>query len=55
VSTSISEQVDGQRLLLIDGLNIVRRVFEANPEKDLDKKVEGAIKNSVGSFRNALR
>lgn len=54
MSTSIPEQVDGQRLLLIDGLNIVRRVFEANPEKDLGKKVEGAVKNSFGSFRNAL-
>lgn len=41
-------------LLLIDGLNIVRRVFEANPTEDIEGKVQGALKACLGSFRRAL-
>jgi protein Xni len=41
-------------LLLIDGLNIVRRVYEANPSADSPEKAETAIRNSLSSFRRAL-
>jgi DNA polymerase-1 len=43
-----------QKLLLIDGYNIVRRVYEANPTPDSDGKAEGALKASLGSFKRAL-
>lgn len=45
----------GQRLLLIDGLNIVRRVYGAVPGDDSDEKAEGAIKSSMGTLRRVLR
>lgn len=41
-------------LLLIDGLNIVRRVYEANPADDSVEKAERAMRNSLSSFRRAL-
>ena len=41
-------------LLLIDGLNIVRRVYGAVPGDDGPEKVEGALKSSLASFRRAL-
>ncbi|MEX3960157.1 5'-3' exonuclease H3TH domain-containing protein [Trinickia sp. EG282A] len=50
----VSAQSDEQRLLLIDGLNIVRRVYEANPQPDSREKVEGTVKSSLGSFKRAL-
>lgn len=54
MSTPFSDQVNEQRLLLIDGLNIVRRIYEANPQPDSREKVEGAVKSSIGSFKRAL-
>ncbi|KDP84501.1 5'-3' exonuclease [Cupriavidus basilensis] len=43
-----------QTLLLIDGLNILRRVYEANPSEDIPAKVEGAVLSALASFRRAL-
>jgi DNA polymerase-1 len=42
------------KLLAIDGLNILRRVFEANPETDLRQKAELATRNTLSSFRRLL-
>lgn len=46
---------DEPSLLLIDGLNIVRRVYEANPAPDSVDKAQVALRNALSSFRNALR
>lgn len=43
-----------QTLLLIDGLNIVRRVYGANPAPDSPDKVKGALRASLFSFQRAL-
>lgn len=43
-----------RKLLAIDGLNILRRVFEANPDPDLTQKAEAAIRNALSSFRRLL-
>jgi len=37
-------------LLAIDGLNIVRRIYEANPEPDSQKKSETALRLSLSAF-----
>lgn len=42
------------KLLAIDGLNIVRRVYEANPDADSSEKAEVALRNSFSSFRRLL-
>lgn len=42
------------KLLAIDGLNIVRRVYEANPEPDSSDKAEHALRNALSSFRRLL-
>jgi len=42
------------KLLAIDGLNIVRRVYEANPDEDSPDKAEIAVRNSLSSFRRLL-
>lgn len=42
-------------LLLIDGLNLVRRVYEASPAEDSPDKAQGAVRSSLSSFRRALR
>ncbi len=42
------------KLLAIDGLNIVRRVYEANAETDLSVKAELALRHSLASFRKLL-
>lgn len=42
------------KLLAIDGLNILRRVYEANPEPDSEQKAKAAIRNSLSSFRKLL-
>jgi len=42
------------RLLAIDALNIVRRVYEANDEEDLERKAETALRHSLSSFRKLL-
>lgn len=42
------------RLLAIDGLNIVRRVYEASPEPDTPEKAEIALRHALSSFRKLL-
>ncbi|MEN3276302.1 MAG: protein Xni [Massilia sp.] len=42
------------KLLAIDGLNIVRRVYEASPEPDSDLKAGIALRHAFYSFRNLL-
>lgn len=43
------------KLLIIDGLNIVRRVYEANSDApDSDEKAAKALVNSLSSFRKML-
>lgn len=44
-----------QRLLIIDGNNVVRRVHAANPEDDPVAKAESAARACAGSFRRALK
>jgi protein Xni len=41
-------------LLIIDALNIIRRIHEAIPEPDSAEKVADTIHSSLGSFRRAL-
>ena len=43
------------KLLLIDGLNILRRCFEANPAADSVEKAEAACSSATQSMRRALR
>ena len=42
------------KLLAIDGLNVVRRVYEASPEPDSDLKASIALRHAFSSFRNLL-
>ncbi len=42
------------RLLAIDGLNIVRRVYEASPEPDTAEKAEIALRHALSSFRTLV-
>lgn len=42
------------KLLTIDGLNIVRRVYEASPEEDSPDKAAAALRHSLSSFRKLL-
>jgi len=42
------------RLLAIDGLNIVRRVYEASPEPDSPEKAEIALRHAFSSFRKLI-
>ncbi|MCU6502132.1 5'-3' exonuclease [Rugamonas sp. A1-17] len=42
------------RLLAIDGLNIVRRVYEASPEPDSAEKAEIALRHALSSFRKLV-
>lgn len=42
------------KLLAIDGLNIVRRVYEASPEPDSREKADIALRHALSSFRNLL-
>jgi protein Xni len=42
------------RLLAIDGLNIVRRVYEASPEPDSDLKADIALRHALNSFRTLV-
>ena len=39
------------KLLAIDGLNIVRRIYEASPEPDSPEKAETALRFSLSAFR----
>ena len=43
------------RFLLVDGLNLIRRVYAAHPGEDGPERVKGAIESSLGSLRRALR
>jgi len=43
------------KLLLIDGLNIVRRCYEANPAADSVEKAESAVSVATHSMRRGLR
>ncbi|MES2076519.1 MAG: 5'-3' exonuclease H3TH domain-containing protein [Pseudomonadota bacterium] len=42
------------RLLAIDGLNIVRRVYEASPEPDSAEKADTALRHALSSFRTLI-
>jgi 5'-3' exonuclease len=42
------------KLLAIDGLSIVRRVYQANPDPDSPEKVETALRFCLMSFRKLL-
>lgn len=42
------------RLLLIDGLNIVRRNYEAIPRDDSPDKAQSAITSSIGTLRRLI-
>ena len=42
------------KLLAIDGLNIVRRVYEASPEPDTPEKAQLALRHALSSFRRLL-
>jgi 5'-3' exonuclease len=43
------------RLLLVDALNLIRRVYAAHPGEDGPERVEGALESTLGSLRRALR
>lgn len=42
------------KLLAIDGLNIVRRVYEASPEPDSHDKAATALRHALSSFRKLI-
>ena len=42
------------KLLAIDGLNIVRRVYEASPDPDSPEKAATALRHALSSLRNLL-
>ena len=42
------------KLLAIDGLNIVRRVYEASPEPESEEKAAIALRHALSSFRKLL-
>lgn len=42
-------------LLIIDALNLIRRIHEAVPGEDSDEKVQDTIKSSLASFKRALK
>jgi len=42
------------KLLAIDGLNIVRRVYEASPEPDSPEKADIALRHAFSSFRKLI-
>jgi protein Xni len=48
------QQPPKEKLLLIDGLNIVRRVYEAIPADDSPEKAQGALRSALASFKRAL-
>ena len=41
--------------LIIDALNIIRRIHEAIPEPDSEEKVANTVKSSLSSFKRALK
>lgn len=44
-----------EHLLVIDGLNMVRRIYGANPAPDSPEKAKGSIKATRGSFARAIQ
>lgn len=44
-----------EHLLEIDGLNILRRCYEANPAPDSAEKAQSALRSSAASVRRALQ
>lgn len=50
----MTQNGSSRHLLLIDGLNVVRRVYEAVPAPDSLQKAQGALRASIGSLRRAL-
>lgn len=42
-------------LLIIDGLNFFRRIYEANPAPDTKEKAQGAIRAATASLARALK
>jgi 5'-3' exonuclease len=53
LSGSVSKKIMG-KLLVIDGWNIVRRLYEMNTEPDSPEKAESSIRHSLSSFRKLL-
>jgi protein Xni len=47
--------MSGIHFLLVDGLNLVRRVYAAQPGEDDPEHVQGALTSSVASLQRALR
>lgn len=43
------------RFLLVDALNLIRRVYAAQPGEDGPGRVQGALESTLGSLRRALR
>ncbi len=43
------------RFLLVDALNLIRRVYAAQPGEDGPDRVKGALASTVGSLRRAVR
>lgn len=43
------------KLLAIDGLNILRRIYEASPEPDSPEKAESALRFSLAAFHKLRR
>ncbi len=50
----MTTETSEEHLLVVDGLNVVRRVYEANPAPDSPEKAQSAVRKSVASFRRAL-
>lgn len=44
-----------RKLLLIDGCNVLRACFEANPTPELDGRVKGALQAALSVYRRLLR
>lgn len=43
------------KLLTVDAMNLVRRIYEANPAPDSEEKALGAVRSSKASLARALR
>lgn len=43
------------KFLLVDALNLIRRVYAAQPGEDGPERLEGALQSTLGSLRRALR
>lgn len=48
-------QTKGDCLLLFDGTNVVRTIYEAIPGEDSPERAQGAVQSAVASFHRALR